>query len=134
KEFFPAGQPVRRRIGLGGSEKAADIEIIGVAKTTLYRSIKETETPSVAYVPYTQVLPGLSRVHFELRTAGDSLALVNAVRQTVHKPAPVCRFPRSARRPRGSIRPSARSARSPGSARVLQRSPWRSLAWGYTAR
>ena len=85
KKFFAGENPIGRRIGFGGSKKPADIEIIGVAKTTLYNSIKETETPPVAYVPYTQDLGGLGRVHFELRTAGDPLALVNAVRETVHR-------------------------------------------------
>jgi predicted permease len=85
KKFFAGQNPVGLRIGFGGSKKPADIAIVGVAKTTLYNSVKETETPPVAYVPYTQDLPGLGRVHFELRTAGDPLALVNAVRRTVHK-------------------------------------------------
>jgi len=85
KKFFPDESPLGRRIGLGGSKNPADIEIVGVAKTTVYNSVKETETPPVVYVPYTQNGPGLSRVHFELRTAGDPLALANAVRQTVHK-------------------------------------------------
>jgi predicted permease len=85
KKHFAGENPVGRHIGLGGSKKPADIEIIGVAKTTLYNSIKETDTPPVAYVPYTQDLPGLAFVHFELRTAGDPMALANAVRRTVHQ-------------------------------------------------
>ena len=85
KKFFAGENPLGRRIGIGGSNGPADIEIVGVAKTTLYNSIKETDTPPVAYVPYTQDLPGLGRVHFELRTAGDPLALVNDVRRTVHQ-------------------------------------------------
>jgi predicted permease len=85
KKFFAGENPIGRRIGLGGPKEPADIEIIGLAKTTLYNSVKETETPPVAYVPYTQNLPGLGRVHFELRTAGDPLALVDAVRRTVHQ-------------------------------------------------
>ena len=58
---------------------------MGVAKTTLYNSVKETDTPPVAYVPYTQDLPALGRVHFELRTAGDPLALANEIRRVVHE-------------------------------------------------
>src|SRR5215831_4697655 len=85
KKFFPGESPLGRRIGLGGSKNPADIEIVGVAKTTVYNSVKETATPPVVYVPYTQNASGLSRVHFELRTAGDPLALANAVRQTVHQ-------------------------------------------------
>src|SRR6266478_7196347 len=74
KKFFAGENPVGRRIGLGGSKNPADIEIIGVARTTLYNSVKETETPPVAYVPYTQSVSGpgtrssdvagLDRVHF----------------------------------------------------------------------
>jgi predicted permease len=84
RKFFAGGNPLGRRIGIGGSNGPADIEIVGVAKTTLYNSIKETDTPPVAYVPYTQDLRSLGRVHFELRAARDPLALVNDVRSAVH--------------------------------------------------
>ncbi len=84
KKFLPGENPLGRRIGIG-SNGPADIEIVGVAKTTLYNSVKETDTPPVAYVPYTQDLRGLGRVHFELRTAGDPLALANDVRRVVHE-------------------------------------------------
>ena len=85
RKFFPSENPLGRRIGIGGSNGPADIEIVGVAKTTLYNSLKETDTPPVAYVPYTQDLPGLGRVHFELSAAGEPLALVDEVRRTVHQ-------------------------------------------------
>jgi predicted permease len=84
KKFLPGENPVGRRIGIGSSGPP-DIEIVGVAKTTLYNSVKETDTPPVAYVPYTQDLRGLGRVHFELRTAGDPLLLANEVRRVVHQ-------------------------------------------------
>ena len=48
KKFFAGQNPVGLRIGFGGSKKPADIAIVGVAKTTLYNSVKETETPPVA--------------------------------------------------------------------------------------
>ncbi len=85
KRFFAGQSPLGRRIGLGTSTNAADIEIVGVARTTLYNSVKEIETPPVVYVPYTQNLNSLQRVHFELRTAGDPMALVNDVRRKVHQ-------------------------------------------------
>ncbi len=84
KKFFGGENPVGRRIGLGNKDSPADIEIVGVAKTTLYNSIRETETPPVAYVPYTQQR-GLGRVNFELRTAGNPLALANDIRRAVHQ-------------------------------------------------
>jgi predicted permease len=88
KKFFAGENPVGRRIGIGDSKSPSDIEIIGVAKTSLYNSIKETDTPAVAYVPYTQSLDGLGQVSFELRAAGDPMALVSTVRQIVRQASP----------------------------------------------
>ena len=87
KKFFPNQNPLGRRFGLG-KEQPADIEIVGVARTSLYNSVKEKETPPLAYVPYTQNLEGLNRVFFELRAAGDPLVLVPAVRRIVHDAGP----------------------------------------------
>jgi ABC-type antimicrobial peptide transport system permease subunit len=39
----------------------------------------------VAYVPYTHDVENLGQVEFELRAAGDPLALVSTVRQIVHQ-------------------------------------------------
>jgi macrolide transport system ATP-binding/permease protein len=80
--FFGKENPIGRTIGIGDSKTPADIEIVGVAKTSHYNSLQE-QIPEVAYVPYTQNLGDLGRVFFELRTAGDPLALVGAVRQIV---------------------------------------------------
>ncbi len=88
KKFFPNQNPVGRRIGLGDKKSPSDIEIVGVARTSLYNSVKEQETPPVAYVPYTQDLPGLRGTTFELRAAGDPLALMPAVRKLVHEASP----------------------------------------------
>ncbi len=87
KKFFPNVNPLGRRFGLG-KEKPADIEIVGVARKSLYNSVKEKETPELAYIPYTQNLDGLGRVFFELRAAGDPLSLVPAVRRIVHDASP----------------------------------------------
>jgi predicted permease len=86
KKFFPNVSPLGRRFGL--DKGPVDIEIVGVARTSLYNSVKEKETPPLAYVPYTQSLEGLNRVFFELRAAGDPLALVPAVRRIVHDASP----------------------------------------------
>ncbi|HXB67025.1 MAG TPA: ABC transporter permease [Candidatus Acidoferrales bacterium] len=80
--FFPQQNPIGRTFGIGDSKRPADIEIIGVSKTAHYNSLKE-DTPPVAYLPYTQDLDGLGGVWFELRTAGDPLALAGAARQIV---------------------------------------------------
>jgi predicted permease len=83
RKYFPGENPVGQRVGLG-LNNPADIEIVGIAKTTLYNSVKESDTPPVMYIPFTQNLNELGRAHFELRTAGDPLPLVNAVRRVVH--------------------------------------------------
>jgi macrolide transport system ATP-binding/permease protein len=85
KKFFPAGNPVGSHIGLGKDK--ADVEIVGVAKTSIYNSLRE-ETPPVLYVPYTQDPQSLRGVWFELRTAGDPLAVGGTVREIVHQAAP----------------------------------------------
>jgi predicted permease len=94
QQFFPKVNPLGQHIGLG-RDKPADIEIVGVAKTALYNSVKESETPPLVYVPYTQDLQRLGQVFFELRTTGDPITLSNTVRQIVHRASanvPVSRF------------------------------------------
>lgn len=87
KKFFPNQNPVGRRFAFG-KDGPADIEIVGVARTSLYNSVKEKETPPVVYIPYTQDLASLGHAFFELRAAGDPLALVPAVRRIVHEASP----------------------------------------------
>ncbi len=81
-KFFGKEYPIGRTIGIGDPKAPADIEIVGVAKNAHYNSLQE-EIPEVAYIPYTQNLGGLGRMFFALRTAGDPLAPVGAVRQIV---------------------------------------------------
>jgi predicted permease len=85
KKFFPNENPIGRRFGLEPANSPADIEIVGVARASLYNSLREKETPPLAYIPYTQDLEGLSSLFFELRVAGDPLDVVPAIRQIVHQ-------------------------------------------------
>jgi predicted permease len=80
--FFGKENPIGRTFGIGDPKTPADIEIVGVVRNTHYNSLQE-EIPEIAYIPYTQNLGGLGRVFFELRTAGDPLGPVSAVRQIV---------------------------------------------------
>ena len=68
------------------SERSSD-EIVGVAKTARYNSLKR-EIPPVIYMPYTQRRRPLGQVVFELRTAGNPLSLANTVRRIVAEGAP----------------------------------------------
>jgi macrolide transport system ATP-binding/permease protein len=89
QQHFPGKNPVGRMIGFGDPKKdPANVEIIGIAKTTHYNSIKEDDIPPVAYIPYTQNLGALNRMTFVLRTNGDPLALANAARRVVQELSP----------------------------------------------
>ena len=85
KKFFPAGDAIGRHFQIGPQKK--DFEIAGIAKTTIYNSLKE-DTPPVVYVPYTFDLNDLPAAWFELRSTGDPLKLAQAVRAAVHEAAP----------------------------------------------
>ena len=85
RKFFPAGDAIGRHFQIGSEKK--DFEIAGIAKTTIYNSLKE-QTPPVIYVPYTFDLKDLPGVWFELRSAGDPLKLAQTVRAAVHEAAP----------------------------------------------
>lgn len=88
KKYFPNQNPIGRRFGLGNSQ-AGDLTIVGVAKNARYSSLKRA-IPPVVYVSYLQSVfkgpPGA--MFFELRTAGNPLALAETVRKTVHQAAP----------------------------------------------
>jgi predicted permease len=87
KKYFPNESPVGRHFGIG--KEKTDIEIVGVAKTARYNSLKR-EVPPVIYTSYLQAANGrsMAQVFFELRTAGDPLALADQVRRIVHEVSP----------------------------------------------
>ncbi len=85
RKFFPAGDAIGRHFEIGAGKK--DFEIVGIARTTIYNSLKE-KTPPVVYVPYTFDLNDLPAVWFQLRSAGDPMRLAQALREVVHEAAP----------------------------------------------
>ena len=87
KKYFAAANPVGRRFGLGDANKFPDIEIVGVSRTARYNSLKEDIPPTV-YIPYSQDLGVLNYMVFELRTSGEPLAFVSAVRRIVDEISP----------------------------------------------
>lgn len=89
EKYFPGQNPVGRHFGLGGTNNATDVEIVGVARTARYNSLKR-EIPPVTYIPWVQSPKGrrLREMVFELRATGDPLALANTVRQIVHQTGP----------------------------------------------
>jgi macrolide transport system ATP-binding/permease protein len=61
-----------------------DMEIVGVAKNVRYGGLKDKARP-VIYIAYNQGFPKPQQMVFELRTAGDPLRYVNAVREIVRQ-------------------------------------------------
>jgi predicted permease len=86
KTYYNGENPVGRYFGLGGkgAQATPDIEIVGVAKASRYHILKEEIDP-VVYFPYSQNLRALGQLVFEVRAAGDPMALANSVRQAVQQ-------------------------------------------------
>ncbi len=80
RTMFPAGSPIGQHYGRG-PQSAGDIEVIGIAKDVKYNSLDEPPQPG-DYLPYSQNIRYLN--DFEVRYAGDSAAMVTAIRQSIH--------------------------------------------------
>jgi predicted permease len=80
KKFFPDGNPVGRRFGLGPLTSPEEIEVIGVVKDAKYGTLKEEFRP-MAFYPYTQMQDVLGNL--VVRFSGPESAVVPQVRQTI---------------------------------------------------
>ena len=84
RKLFPDGDVVGRRIG-GSFEKANEFEIVGVVRDTKYSSVRDPGPPTM----YRCVLQGPVRsLNVVLRTAGDPLAMTEAVRAAMREVDP----------------------------------------------
>ena len=86
---FGDADPIGRRIDIGGSLKVGGepvvFEVVGVAASARYGGLKG-EIPPVVYVAYAQVPPAqLQQMTYAMRTEGDPMRYVGAVRQIVHE-------------------------------------------------
>jgi predicted permease len=80
----PLGQHLILRKGTKGLGLGRDMEIVGVCRNATYGSLTGA-VPPVAYIPYDQGYPEPDQMVFALRTTGDPLAYVNAVREIVRR-------------------------------------------------
>lgn len=89
KKFFSGQNPIGRHFELGNSGKN-EFTIVGVAKNARYSSLKDA-IPPVIYLSLLQDVINRppTPMFFELRTAGNPLALADAVRKVVHDAAPL---------------------------------------------
>jgi predicted permease len=74
----PLGQHLLLGTGL------RDMEIVGVARNAQYGEVRH-DAPPVVYIPYNQGAPPPQQMVYELRTAGNPLALASTVREIVHQ-------------------------------------------------
>ena len=83
RKMFPGQNAVGRKFT---SSILVDVEVIGVAKNARYNTLKR-KLPKVAYLAYGQ-RKGVGQMTFELRVAGDPMALAGAVRRLVREADP----------------------------------------------
>jgi predicted permease len=79
KKYFPEGSPIGRRFG-SSLETTGQLEVVGIVRDAKYDSVRD-EVPPTMYVPFRQarmVMPVIA-----VRTGGDPLAFVGAIRETV---------------------------------------------------
>jgi predicted permease len=79
---FAAGNPIGHRLWFGEANTGDPIEIVGMTRDAKYTDLRHPTQPTV-YVPYQQDVPG--QANFEVRTLGEPLAIVAAVRQAVRE-------------------------------------------------
>jgi predicted permease len=79
RKYFPGENPIGRRFG-SRPGTSGELEIVGVLRDAKYNSLRE-KAPPTKYVPYTQ--QPTAGATFEVRTMGDPLGMMGAIRETV---------------------------------------------------
>ena len=78
--YFGGQNAIGKHFGLGGSETAGSLEIVGVVQDAKYNQLRE-QTPRMAYTPFLQA--GAAAMTFEIRTANDPASIAGIVRQVI---------------------------------------------------
>jgi len=92
--FFPDEDALGKRYG-SAIDRNADAEIVGVIADTKYVSIRDAAPPTL-YRPFPR--ESTNSANFELRVAGDPVAMQNAVREAVRRTDPNLPIARMTRR------------------------------------
>ena len=83
QRYFPNENPLGRHFISGRAPNELDFEIVGVTATGRLISLKQ-DIPEMTFVPYSQnPRQSLGSMVYEIRAAGDPLALANAARRLV---------------------------------------------------
>lgn len=86
RKYFPDESPVGRHLNIGGSDRydpATAVEIVGVARDSRSRFLKEKPAPA-AYVPHAQ-LKNAFWANFALRVEGEPQALASSLSAAVRE-------------------------------------------------
>jgi predicted permease len=81
EQYFAGGNPIGHRLWFGAAN-GEPMEIVGMARDAKYTDLRNPTQPTV-YVPFSQDVPG--QANFAVRTVGDPLALIPAVRQAARE-------------------------------------------------
>jgi len=82
RRYFPNENPIGQRFG-SRPETAGELEIVGIVRDAKYDSVRD-DVPPTMYVPYLQ-LPRPPQGVFYVRTAGDPVGTVGAIREAVRE-------------------------------------------------
>jgi predicted permease len=84
KTYLSGQNPIGRHITIAIRDRR-DFEIVGVCGNARYGGMTQ-DIPAVIFIPYNQVPFGaVQQMTYELRTAGDPLRYLTAVKQIVHQ-------------------------------------------------
>ncbi|MGE3471156.1 MAG: ABC transporter permease [Vicinamibacterales bacterium] len=81
RKFFPGEHPIGKRVG-PSIETSGTLEVVGVVRDAKYNSVRDDAPPTI-YVSAGQY--PMSTPAFVVRTAGDPMSAVGALRQAVHE-------------------------------------------------
>jgi predicted permease len=85
KSYFGGQDPLGRRLIFPEECKTCDVEIVGIAASSRYNDVRDDPPPTV-FLPFAHEVRGrVGEMVFELRTAGDPLGYVPAVREVVRQ-------------------------------------------------
>ena len=94
RQFFGSADPIGRHLKLRRPCPTCDIEIVGLVANTLYGSLRKTQfsaagPPPIVFLSFPQAIwRPVGTITYELRTAGDPLETIGAVRDIVRRADP----------------------------------------------
>jgi macrolide transport system ATP-binding/permease protein len=88
RAFLAGRNPLGQQLHIGGGAGPLDVVIVGVSASARYGGLKRANPP-VVYVPYSQLRTAqVEQMTYALRSDGDPLRHVPAIRQLVHDADP----------------------------------------------